>query len=457
SLIMNAGQRAMKLTNQLLAFSRRQVIKDEVLDLNTIIIELISMLRRLLGENIALETHLEENLGHVKLDSSQLEQVLMNLVINAREAMPHGGKISIQTKSMDLDSEYSGSYINLKPGRYSVLSVSDTGIGMNQETQERIFEPFYTTKTTSQGTGLGLATVYGIVNQSGGTIVVYSEPTKGSTFNLFFPCTQEPLAPQTETLRPMNLQGKGELIMVVEDDASLATLIEKMLNKLNYKTFLVRSATDTLSELKNRSLNPDLILTDVMLEDFNGIELAKQVHLQYPDLKVAYMSGYTNTSIIQTGLLKEGTPFLQKPFSQDELGRCVKKVLAKQGAHQSVKALLIDDDENIHILLGRSFSKRNHVLKGAFGLEDALKELEAEKFDLILLDINIPGSDGFSIIYQLRSLGHTLPIIILSGAYMLLDSYMMTELGIVDFVEKSHDHGPLFASIEQYILPNLKE
>ena len=324
--IQKATDRAANLTRQLLAFSRRQAMEMKVLDLNAILRDMDKMLRRVIGEDIALVTHFAEDLGRTKTDPGQMEQVIMNLVVNARDAMPDGGRLTIETANVELDETYVRAHIAVKPGRYLMFSVSDTGVGITREVQERLFEPFFTTKETGKGTGLGLSTVYGIVKQSGGNIWVYSEPGRGTTLKIYLPRVDESIEVFKEKLAEA-LPGKGETILVVEDEEEVRKLAARILQIHGYKVLEAPQGGDALL-ICERHKNPiHLMLTDVVMPGMSGHQLAKRLKSLQPEMKVLYMSGYTDNAIVQHGVLGEGVNYIQKPFTVDALARKVREVL----------------------------------------------------------------------------------------------------------------------------------
>jgi len=325
--ILKAGERAASLTRQLLAFSRRQVLEPKILDLNSVLADLQKMLRRLIGEDIELVTTLKPKLGRVKVDPGQIEQVIMNLAVNARDAMPEGGKLYIETNDVEVDEDYAQSHSNMMPGKYVMLAVTDTGIGMDADTQARIFEPFFTTKGKGQGTGLGLAMVYGIVKQSGGFIWVYSESGQGATFKIYFPVVgEDALAaePARASAKPAN---GSETILVVEDEDGVRGLVCHTLKTRGYHVLEAQGAEQALKLSEQHGKPIHLLLTDVVMPHTGGKELAKFLSALHPETKVLYMSGYTDDAIVRRGILEEGTAFLQKPFAPDALVRKVREVL----------------------------------------------------------------------------------------------------------------------------------
>ncbi len=325
--IRKAGDRATSLTRQLLAFSRQQVIELKVLNLNEVVVSIDKMLRRVIGEDIDLVTIPDPRLGSVKVDPTQIEQVLMNLVVNARDAMPEGGKLTIEMRNVDLDATYTRDHAGVQPGPYVMLAVSDTGVGMDAETQRHIFEPFFTTKVKGQGTGLGLATVFGIVQQSGGNIGVYSELGSGTTFKIYLPRVEEAAeAVVVEKAMTGSLRG-SETILLVEDEAAVRKLARRILESKGYTVLQADNAEQATVLSKQHKRPIDLLLTDIVLTDVSGPKLADQLRSTRSDMKALYMSGYTDEAVVRTGMLNAGTAFLQKPFTPELLLRKVREVL----------------------------------------------------------------------------------------------------------------------------------
>jgi CheY-like chemotaxis protein len=324
--IMKASERGAALIRQLLAFSRKQMQRLDVLDLNEIIANLEKMLRRLMGEDIALHLKLDPALGKVKADVSQIEQVLMNLVVNARDAMPGGGTLTIETTNVDLDEEYSRRHADVRPGDYILLAVSDTGMGMSEEVRGKLFEPFFTTKEFGKGTGLGLATVYGIVKQSGGNIWVYSERGKGSTFKIYLPLVKEAGAGTDAAAQPPVLPPGTETILLVEDEPMVRKAAHRILAGAGYRVVEAGDPAEALGRVKDAD-GIDLLLTDVVMPSMSGRELSERLREQKPDLRVLYMSGYTENAIVHHGVLEANVLLLPKPFTRESLLQMVRKAL----------------------------------------------------------------------------------------------------------------------------------
>jgi len=324
--IRKAAQRASTLTRQLLAFSRQQVLQPMVLNLNDLVEDIQNMLVRLVAEDIQLRLRLEPSAGNVRADAGQIQQVLMNLVVNARDAMPSGGKLLVETANTELSEQYAESHQPVVSGAYVMLAVSDSGVGMDAETRARIFEPFFTTKEKGRGTGLGLSTVYGIVKQSGGYVWVYSEPGRGTTFKIYLPRVDAP----AESLAPPREAGTlvgTETILLAEDDEMLRPLSKGLLEKLGYSVLDAENAVQALA-LANAHVGPiQLLVADVVMPGASGRELARRLAQSRPDTRVLYVSGYTDDAIVHHGMLEPGLNFLQKPFTPAALARKVREVL----------------------------------------------------------------------------------------------------------------------------------
>ena len=326
--IQKATQRATDLTRQLLAFSRRQILNPKVLDLNSLLRDTEKMLRRMIGEDIELVTLLSKDLGRVKIDPGQIEQVIFNLAVNARDAMPSGGKFTIETANVESDEDYTHTHVDVIPSHYVRLSVSDTGVGMSREVQEKAFDPFFTTKDKGKGTGLGLSTVYGIVTQSGGKIWVYSKPGHGTTFKIYLPRVEEGLDILHGRDETDSLPRGSETVLLVEDEPSLRDLAHRLLSQQGYKVLEAANGEEALVIAQEHTEEIiHLLLTDVVMPRMGGKELADQLKILLPDLKVLYTSGYTDDAIVHHGVLNPGIHFLQKPFSPKTLSHKVREVL----------------------------------------------------------------------------------------------------------------------------------
>jgi signal transduction histidine kinase len=326
-LIKTTGQRAADLTRQLLAFSRKQLLQPKLLNLNAIIQGLAPMLERLIGEDIELQTALDPRAGSVMADAGQIEQVIMNLAVNARDAMPAGGQLTIETSNVELDAAYAHQRVGVKPGPHVMLAVTDTGSGMDEITRARIFEPFFTTKEVGKGTGLGLSTVHGIVNQSGGSIWVYSEPGKGTTFKIYLPRAagdvEEPDGGRTPAPPPCS----SETILLVEDEKGVRDLVRDVLQGQGYTVLEARHGIEALAVARRHGGSIDLLLTDVVMPRMGGPELAECLVARQPNLKVLYMSGYAERAMARHGVLDADAPYLQKPVTVEAITRHVREAL----------------------------------------------------------------------------------------------------------------------------------
>ena len=333
--IEEAAERAASLTQQLLAFSRKQVLQPKVINLNVLVENLGSLLQRLIGEHIELQTTTASDLGQVKADAAQMEQVIMNLVVNARDAMSEGGRLTLETANVELDDSYALDHPDVTPGSYVMLAVSDTGAGMAPEIQARIFEPFFTTKELGRGTGLGLSMVYGIIKQSGGNIWIYSEIGHGTTFKVYLPRTEE--APESAALRQhaaSTIRG-SETILLVEDDLTLRELVQSILANCGYSVVTTKDTQEAHLICEQRASGIHLLLTDVVMPGISGRILAQTILSRNPAVKVLFMSGYTENAIVHHGVLDAGTYFLQKPFTPSTLANKVREVLDNSGPHRS--------------------------------------------------------------------------------------------------------------------------
>lgn len=328
--ISKAGEQARRLTSQLLAFSRKQVIHPEVLNINTVVFEMFKMIKRLLGEDIEIVTKLNPELGNVKVDPGQMEQIIINLAVNARDALPKGGQIIIESDNVVFDNEYTRKHIGSREGQFVLLSISDNGIGMDAETISHIFEPFYTTKDREKGTGLGLSTVYGIIRQNDGHIWVESEPGEGSSFKIYLPLVEDEEESETKTKRIQEQLSGNETILLVEDDPGVRNLTEDFLKRLGYHVLKAVDGFDALDVCNRYDKKIHLLLTDVVMPKMNGKELAKLMLAQYPNIKIIYFSGYTEEGIVKHGILESGTEFVQKPFKTNILAKKIRKVLGQK-------------------------------------------------------------------------------------------------------------------------------
>ena len=324
--IERAARRATTLVGQLMTFGRRQRLNPERVDLNEVVERLDPMLRRLIGEHIAVTWLPAAELWPVEADGGQLEQVIVNLSVNARDAMPTGGRLTIETANIELDAEYARTHVDVEPGPHVMLAVSDTGQGMDAATQQRVFEPFFTTKAAGQGTGLGLATVYGIIRQSGGHVWLYSELGRGTTFKIYLPRSTAASLVEPAAAVESAPEGGPETILVAEDEPAVRSLIEKILSRLGYAVLLAEDAAAALQLAGTRPV--DLLVADVIMPGRSGLELATDIRSLAPDVRVLFISGYTMGAVKQHGLLGPDDPMLEKPFTPERLARAVRDALA---------------------------------------------------------------------------------------------------------------------------------
>ncbi len=319
--------RASALTNQLLVFSRKQVLQPRVMNINHIVKEVSEMLRRLIGENIEVDMFLEEDLGNVKADPGQIEQVLLNLIINARDAMPNGGKLTIETCNIEFDDVYLNSHPDVNEGSHVMLAVSDSGVGMDKITQEKIFDPFFTTKDKESFSGLGLAMVWGIVRQSDGQIWVYSEPNLGTTFKIYLPLVDGEAQPLDQYhFQPLDIRG-SETILVVEDEEDVRQLISEALYNQGYRVIEASDGTEGYEKMIEHKNEIDMVVTDLIMPHLSGKMMAAKILEKLPQTKILFMSGYTDDMIANNGILIEGTHFIQKPFKLRDLLHRVKAII----------------------------------------------------------------------------------------------------------------------------------
>ena len=334
--ISNAADRAAALTRQMLAFGRQQMMQPRIINLNSIVNETTQMLRRVIGEDIQLVTSLSENVENSLLDPDQLGQVILNLAVNARDAMPDGGMLHLETSTVDLDEAYATDHPPVQSGRYVMLAVSDTGTGIDKSILPRIFDPFFTTKEQGKGTGLGLSIVYGIVKQSGGYVWVYSEPGHGTTFKVYFPATSRSV--ERPLLRPDSFaRPSGQRLLLVEDDATIRSNMRECLMQMGYRVFEADSGNAALKACVELEGKIDLVLTDLVMAGKGGHELARDLTELYPELRVLFMSGYSEDSAARRDILLRGSPFLQKPFSVADLAKAVQHALTAKLAASSAE------------------------------------------------------------------------------------------------------------------------
>jgi PAS domain S-box-containing protein len=339
--IRNAGERSAALTRQLLAFSRRQVLMPQVLNLNSVVAETDKLLRRMIGEDIEVRTTLHPSLPTVHADGGQLAQVLLNLAVNARDAMPHGGLLIIETSPLEIDEAFVTAHQVLKPGAHVLLTVTDTGSGMTPDVQSRIFEPFFTTKEPGKGTGLGLAVAHGIIKQSGGHIDVYSELGRGTTFKIYLPCAARGKTLTTALpANPANARGT-EVVLLVEDECGVRTFASKALERFGYTVLAAATPAEAVTLAQSFARRIDLLLTDVVMPELSGRRLCELLRAERPELKTLFMSGYTSDAVVRQGIVDAEVAFIQKPFSPVALAQKVREVLDAPFAHGSTDGAFI--------------------------------------------------------------------------------------------------------------------
>jgi hypothetical protein len=413
--IRKAGERAAELTRQLLVFSRKQIVEPKPLDLNAVVTESEKMLRRLLREDIELVAELDPSLGMVMADPGQLHQVLMNLVVNAREAMHRGGRLTIETANTEVDEVCAAGHPEILPGPFVLLTVSDTGAGIGKEIQKRIFDPFFTTKPDGEGTGLGLSTVYGIVRQCGGAISVFSEPGQGTTFKVYLPRIEATVA-SAEVAPPSadELRGSGT-VLVVDDQEAVRRLAVQVLKHYGYRTLEATEGGEALLLAERYSGPIDLMLTDVLMPLMTGKELAERLKPLRPHMRVLYMSGYTADHISRRGLLDPGALYIAKPFAPDALAVKVREALGEARPASSI--LVVDDDDSIRNLFELTLTGVGYKVVVAKDGREALARMREQRFDLVVTDLVMPEREGIEIVQTLRKEQPDLKIIAVSGAF----------------------------------------
>jgi signal transduction histidine kinase/DNA-binding response OmpR family regulator len=444
SEICKAGERAAGLTQQLLAFSRKQVLQPRVVNFADTLREMDALVRRVIGEDIEVTTKIHDDVARVKIDPSQVQQVILNLVVNARDAMPKGGKLTLELSNAELDASYARIH-NTAPGSYVMLAVSDNGCGMSPEVRERAFEPFFTTKEVGSGTGLGLATVYGIVRQSGGHIWLYSEPGVGTTFKIFFPSVDAQEAVAGEVAHEIAPHGT-ETILVVEDDPAVRLLVEDILGAAGYRVLAAEDGSSALRAAQQHSGEIDLLLTDVVLPKMGGREVATNLTRLRPGIKVLFMSGYTGHSAAQHGTLDSDVNFLPKPFSPDALCEKVRAVLTARMPVRRV--LVVDDEPAIRDLFAEILTGSGFETFTAKDGRDARNLLRQNPVDLVITDLAMEGEEGIELIRTLRKEYLRVKIIAISGTFGVDVLAAARALGADATLTKPVSQATLLRSIE---------
>ncbi len=445
--IRNAGGHAAELTQQLLAFSRKQILQPKVLDLNQLVGDVEKMLRRLVGENIEIVTTLSPQAELVMADPGQMTQVLMNLAVNARDAMPGGGQLAIETARLDLDATYAKVHPEVEPGQYVRLAMTDSGIGMDEATRSRIFEPFYTTKGNGEGTGLGLATVYGIVKQAGGSIWVYSEPGKGTTFKVYLPRVSE--APLPEPAPKIgNLRG-DETILVVEDQTDLRKLAKEILESHGYTVLTAADGGQAIWQAERHAGPIQLMLTDVVMPGMTARELAGRMKPLRPATKVLYMSGYTDDVVVHRGIVDLGVAYIQKPFTPGSLAAKVREVLGP--VRPAATILVVDDEAGIRGLLRDLLKTAGYEVLEAEDGRQAMTQVETHHVDLMITDLIMPEQEGIETIGLLRQRQPNLKIIAMSGAMDSVFLEAASHLGTQATVAKPFNNEKLLETVQRVL------
>jgi hypothetical protein len=454
--IREAGERAAKLTAQLLAFSRQHVVSPKVIDLNAAIEGLEPMVRELIGTDVQLVVELSSAAGHVRVDPGQLDQILVNLMVNARDAMPEGGRLTIETADVLVDEPHAIEHFDLRAGPYALLAVSDTGIGMDRSVRERIFEPFFTTKEPGKGTGLGLATAYGIVHQAGGHIWVYSEPGIGSTFKIYLPRV-DPMGPLDAPAVPVApAEGTGT-VLVVEDEPDVRDVTTQMLTRSGYHVIAVADGTEAIARLARLEEPIDVLVTDIVMPQMSGIELADQVMDAFPHVGVVLLSGFTAETLQLERVTTRGAAFVPKPVTSGQLVAAVEgarttrlpaspasprprrgEVAAHSAAAGRAPILVVDDDPAARALVATYLAREGFEAREAASGEAALALIDTQAVDLVILDMALPGMSGLDVLRALRRRPRTanLPVMALTGSGDRYPLAASLGLGADDYVTK---------------------
>jgi PAS domain S-box-containing protein len=441
--IRASGDRAATLTRRLLTFSRRRAHDPKIINLNDVVADLINLLQRLIPENIRLTTRLESSPGLVLADPSAMQQALMNLALNARDAMPRGGNLAIETANLELHASFSRSHLNMPTGSYVVLAVTDTGVGMDDSTQEHLFEPFYTTKPVGLGTGLGLSTVYAIVKQSGGWISVHSEKGQGTSFKIYLPAAagETVVGAPAERVIP---EGGYEAILVVEDSAEVRGFIRTVLQGLGYTVVEAADGNEAITAAKTRAF--DLLVADIVLPDTTGPRLAAQMAEIVPGIATLYISGYTHRFASPEEAAEPAAEFLQKPFTGDELGRGIRQVLRKR---KPMRILFVDDDPAVAQFSTRVLSDAGYDVVIAEQGKQAMSIVEAQTIDLVIMDLFMPEQEGLETIAALHKLKPSLPIIAISGMSSGVYLNIALTFGARATIEKPYSVAMLLSVVRQ--------
>ncbi len=444
--IEKAADRAVSLTRQLLAFSRRQVLQPKVFDLNRLIQNMEPMVRRLIGEDVELRCHCDASPSTVKADMGQIEQVLMNLAVNARDAMPEGGRLTVRTATVHLTRHDVETYPGLSTGPFVLISVADTGLGMDASVMPHIFEPFFTTKEAGKGTGLGLSTVHGIVLQSGGAVGVESALRRGTTFRIYLPLSAEGLTAEAAAPAPAPLSASAT-ILLVEDDAMVRELTGAVLRREGYEVLEASNSDEALAECRRFPRTIHLVLTDVVMPGLSGPETVLQLKALRPGIKTLFMSGYVGDAIVRHGVDEPGAAFLEKPFTPAALFQKVAEVLRMP----SGAVVVADDDESVLQFVSAGLEMAGfRVLAAPNGVE-ALRLLQETRCNLLITDLVMPLKDGIDLAIEVRRAFPGLPIIAISGAGNLKAVSFAAELKDVALLQKPFDRQQLLTLVGQVL------
>jgi two-component system cell cycle sensor histidine kinase/response regulator CckA len=460
-IVYESGERAASLTRQLLAFSRKQVLEVKVVNLNTIIENVVKMLRRVIGENIVLDLDLQNPIKNILADTGQIEQVLMNLLVNARDAMPSGGRVKVETSEVCVQEELDQ---KVTPGSYVMLSVIDTGTGMSKEVQERIFEPFFTTKEVGKGTGLGLSTVYGIVKQHDGHITVHSEMGHGTTFKIYFPMVNRE-ADGINAQKQSKLMRGTETVLVVDDEPSIRKLLIQTMQPLGYKLLDAPSGEDALKVSDEYPGVIDLLVTDVVMPGMNGMQLAETLQHRRPDMRVIFMSGYTDRAIVQKDMLDRKLILIQKPITPSVVAAKIREVLDKKNAFEKPSAILqdlggmrilyADDDEPSRRLVRMYLEHSRSILDICENGQIAVDKFQSGSYDIVLMDMQMPVMDGFAAARAIRSWEaarglKTTPVIAVTGLGASDEFEASLKAGCTSHITKPIGKEALLRTISSY-------
>ncbi|WP_413626689.1 response regulator [Luteibacter sp. Lutesp34] len=425
---MAGVNRGSKLAAQLLAFGRRQPLAPKVVNIGRFVREMDDLLRRTLGEEIEVETVIAGGLWNTLVDISNVENALLNLAINARDAMEGRGRLTIEAGNALLDSTYVSAHGDLRPGQYVMIAVTDTGTGIAPEIIDQVFEPFFTTKPEGQGTGLGLSMVYGFVKQSGGHVKIYSEPGHGTTVKLYLPRSTQS-EDRIVDIENEDLRGGDETVLVVEDDDAVRDTVVSMLGDLGYRVLKARDAASALSIIES-GIAIDVLFTDVVMPgSLRSPELARKAVERQPGIAVLFTSGYTENAIVHGGRLDEGVELLSKPYTRDQLARRVRHVLAEKErkvanvlaavpgppAARPLRVLVVEDDMLIRMSISEMLESRGHVAFEAADGKEALRLHEAQEIDVLLADVGLPGMNGVEVAARLRESQPDLPVLYATG------------------------------------------